>query len=126
MANERRMYKRFQVKDWIFSVLVPRYDRLGKIIDISKGGLSFNYIARHEDEETCKKSSSFAIEVFEGGAGKSLVRLPCKAIYARDAEDAQPGDLAAIRRCGVEFDDLSPSQAVQLESFLQEYTTVEL
>jgi hypothetical protein len=120
------MYKRFQVKDWIFSVLVPRYDRLGKIMDIGRGGLSFNYIARSEDEGPQGRSRAFAIEVFEGGVGKSLVRLPCKAVYDCDTGEDLSGTPATIRRCGVQFDELSPSQMSKLESFLQKYTTAEI
>jgi hypothetical protein len=126
MVDERRTRKRFQVKDWIFSVLVPRYDRLGKIIDISEGGLSFHYIARSSTEDPQKMHKSFAIEVFEGGGGRSLVRLPCTTVYDRETGDSISGDPAMIRRCGVQFDKLSSSQKSQLASFLHHYTTGEV
>jgi hypothetical protein len=69
---------------------------------------------------------SFAIEVFEGGGGKSLVRLPCKTIYDRETGDSLSGDPAVIRRCGVQFDELSSSQRTQLATFLSNYTTGEV
>jgi hypothetical protein len=43
---ENRKFKRFKVKDLSFALLKSSfYEELGEIIDISKGGLAFKYLA---------------------------------------------------------------------------------
>ena len=51
---ERRRLKRFKVKEGVFAALMPESKKLGQILDLGKGGLSFLYIDTGEakDEST--------------------------------------------------------------------------
>lgn len=59
---ERRKHKRFHVQDGAFAVLRPHYaELLGQIIDISRGGVSFRYIASEE-----LSNGSFKLDILLG------------------------------------------------------------
>lgn len=45
---ERRKHKRFQVPFGAFAVLGPHSTKVGRIMDISMGGLTFRHIDRKE------------------------------------------------------------------------------
>jgi len=92
---------------------------LGRIRDISRGGLAFEYVCSEGGRE-----ESSAIDIFLSGQGFYLPEIPCKVVY-----DFHMGaDLPSIsefqeRRCGVEFGKLTEEQERKLELFFSTYLT---
>jgi hypothetical protein len=85
---------------------------IGMLLDISKGGLAFQYVT--EPKETLALT---AITVYaDGSSSFSLDTLPCRTVY--DQEVIPTVNNICIRRCGVQFLRLSQYQAARLKSFL--------
>jgi len=92
---------------------------LGKIKDISRGGLAFEYLYN----KGCKEDPS-GIDIFLSGNRFYLPKLPCKVAY-----DFHLGeDLIYIsafhdRRCGVQFGEFTEKQERKLKLFLNNHIT---
>ena len=119
LPAERRKYKRFHVQNGAHAVLGTHYaELLGQIIDISRGGVSFRYVAG-------EKPSSGSFELDISLANFYLRKVPFKNIS--DFQIANEFFLGSIpiRRRGVQFGELTPNRISQLEYFIQRHTTRE-
>ncbi len=115
---ERRKHKRYQVMK---NVLVFNSSTFGQIINISKGGLSFRYLAQKDDPPL----SVFEIGILNGDNGFYLDKLGCRTITVNDTPPIHPTSSTIIRRTGIQFTDLTPDQNKRLAHFLTNYTTGE-
>jgi hypothetical protein len=117
---ERRKFTRFLAQDTAFAILRPHFTKLGKIKDISGGGLASQYIS-YEGQ----KGDSLGIDIFLSGDSFYLAKIPCKIRYdIKIAERYQTStDRTEMRRCGLQFGELTEEQAAQLEFFLENHTT---
>ena len=115
MPTERRKFKRLLPRDLTFAVFRPHFSNLGKVIDISIGGLALVYVLN----ETKNKGSS-EIDIFLPGNFLYLLRIPSKIIYDREIDEEYRS--VKKKRCGLQFDDLTPIKKSQIEYFLQNYT----
>jgi hypothetical protein len=120
VETEKRRFERYMAQDLAFAVFRPRFTKLGKIKDISRGGLAFEYVTSEGRMEDSRE-----IDIFISGARFHLTRVPAKAIY--DTEIVNHGFTFApfveMRRCGVQFGELTEVQASQLDDFLKIHTT---
>ncbi len=115
MVAEQREHFRF-LQDITVVAFWSNSINLGKLKDISKGGLAFEYIT---DEKPKKKN--LQINIFLSGNKFHLSNLPCKIVYdilIRE-KNYQSNKLLMTRRCGVKFKKLTPIQIKQLEFFLK-------
>jgi len=116
MEAERRKFRRLLAQDLTFAVLRPHFTNLGKVKDISEGGLAFEYILN----ET-QNPASTEIDIFVSGNRFYLPRIPCKIIY--DMEIVEEYESVERRRCGLQFGALTKEQAAKLDFFLKNHTT---
>ncbi|HID29613.1 MAG TPA: PilZ domain-containing protein [Desulfobacterales bacterium] len=117
--SERRKSGRFLAQDRAFAVLRPDFARLGKIKDISEGGLSFEYIAHQEEEQDASE-----LDIFLSEGSFHLSKMPCSIIYDIRMREGHQTSAARIqrRRCGLHFGRLTQEQARQLDFFLKNHT----
>ena len=117
METERRKFRRLLAQDLTFVVMRSHFTKLGKVKDISRGGLAFEYILN----ETQNAGSS-EIDIFVSDDDRFyLPRITSKIVY--DIEIVEEYQSVERRRCGLQFGDLTEEQATKLEFFLQKYTT---
>ena len=104
VETERRKFTRFLAQDTAFAVLRPHFTKLGKIKDISEGGLAFEYIAYKGQKE-----DSSGTDIFLSSDRFYLGRIPCKIRYdIKIAERYQISiDRIERRRCGLQFGELT-------------------
>ncbi len=113
---ERRRFRRFKVKDGAFAASIPDSKKLGQIIEMAKGGLSFIYIDPGDAfEET-------ALEIFVADGEFYISKLPVNVVSDTPVPNRLSINPIAVRRQGVEFADLTPEQISAIDSFLQHYT----
>ena len=118
---ERRKHKRFQVQDGAFAVLTPHFYTWGQIIDISRGGLAFRYTGKELPPNiSCDLGISLA------NIGFYLGKLPFRAISDFEIGNEVAYNLTTIRRCGVEFGELTLNQISGLECFIRNQTMGEV
>jgi len=120
MSAERRKYVRFLAQDTAFAALRSGFKKVGRIKDISIGGLAFSYFS-----ETCEMSSNShvsQVDIFLSGNGFHLYNVPCNIVYDTPNVSDDEGFLVTMCRCGLHFGELTESQLEQLNFFIKHYT----
>jgi hypothetical protein len=118
---EQRIHKRFRVRENSYVTLRGPVSKLGQIIDISRGGLSFRYIDIGE-----RPNSSLEVKLsIKKNNGFQLEHIAFKTIYDLRATKEFPFSATRIRRRGGRFVALDPDQISGLEYLIQNYTTGE-
>lgn len=113
---ERRKHKRFRVSDGSFAVLGPTGGKIGRIIDMSMGGLGFSYIGGEEQDDT-----SYELSILLAEDSFHLTKIPFRTVWDMEANEV-PFSSLSMRRCGVEFGDLTNTQVSNMEYFMQNHT----
>ena len=136
---EKRAHKRFQVNKDAVALIRPaaaeqlrvadksmaeiactvyrsKPIKFGRINNISMGGLSFRYIPHRED---LKNSSELNISTRD--TSFSLEKMPFKSVSDSEIADESSSSYA-LKRHGVQFGVLTPSQISQLDYFIQNHT----
>ena len=122
MNSERRKTVRFLPQTETYVALRPDFTKLGRLTNISKGGLSFQYIASKGESQ-----GSTHLDLFTGNNGFYLSRLACKVIYDNSLlEDNISSTSLEHRRCGLEFGETTEVQATQLELYLANHVAGEV
>ena len=116
MATERRKFRRLLPRDLTFAVFRPHFSNLGKVKDISIGGLALEYVLK----ET-KITGLSEIDIFLSGKPFYMPRIPSKIIF--DTNISEEYQIIETRRCGLKFKDLTPTQKSQIAYFIQKYTS---
>jgi c-di-GMP-binding flagellar brake protein YcgR len=114
---ERRRHKRFQAEGGAYAAIRPQYDKIGQIIDVSKGGLAFRYLVSGSHE-----SESFEMDIFLIGDGFHLDKVPFKTVFDQEIPKSLCPGPQTMRRCGVKFGELTQTQAHKLENFILKHT----
>jgi len=118
---ERRKYTRFFVTDDAYAALGPDFTKVGRIKDISMGGLALEYLT---DEKNGSENPT--VEIFLRTEQFHMTEIPCTIVYSIDLEtpdDTLPSNQRLIhKRCGVEFSHLTEDHEKQLVDFLKDHT----
>jgi len=120
MKTEHRKSENFLAPENAFVALYGQSIKVGKLVDISLGGLSFEHI--YEDFSTIN-SKELEISFWVGDF--RLAKFPCQIVYNIEVPPAPEYEFLTIRlktyRCGVEFKNLTDEQKEQLNEFLKKY-----
>ena len=114
---ERRKYRRFQVQDIAFAVLRDQDRQLGQIMDISMGGLAFNYIAGGGNAD-----SAFELDILLAYKGLYMKKIQFKTVSDFQIANKSPFSPITMRRHGVKFSELTKKQTSMLKNFIKEHT----
>ena len=114
------MLKRYKVKEGAFAALMPDSTKLGQILDMGKGGLSFLYIDTGETTD-----GSTVLDVFLVDKGFYLSKLPVKIVSDVLVPNKIPINPIVMRRQGVQFGELTSEQTLSIQTFIRDYTTGE-
>jgi hypothetical protein len=114
---ERRKHKRFKVQYGAFAVFQSNVKKLGQIIDISRSGLAFRYIANGE-----RFKGSDELDILLADNYFHLEKIPFRAISDFGIAGEIPFNSITTRRCGVRFGELRESQISGIEYFINNHT----
>jgi hypothetical protein len=124
--GERRGRVRLRPGVVTFVAVRPDFDKLGRLIDIGQGGLSFQYVGQiGETGGGLKETTSFEIDLFLKDRRYYLPGMPCVVIYDRRSEQREtfpPG--LEFRRCGLKFGELEKEQVSRLDLYLETYAAL--
>jgi hypothetical protein len=117
---ERRKHERLQIQHGAFVILKSYDNKVGQIADISPDGLTFIY-------HTSGKGSVMAtqLDIFVAGSPVHMNKIPCRTISEFEI-DSDIHRSIIKRRCGLQFEELTPDQKFELESFIQNHTLGEV
>ncbi|RJR24558.1 MAG: hypothetical protein C4582_04190 [Desulfobacteraceae bacterium] len=115
---DRRVFERYVPRDTIFATFRPMFDRMGRIVDISKGGLAMEYTLLDEKTGLDKKVN---VDIFNNDKKYNAFSVPCTLVYDVRINEGE-GFLSTLetRRCGLKFDALKPAHLAQLESIIRD------
>jgi len=119
MANkkrtvERRKNKRYRAKEGAYAAISPHSRKLGQIIDISLGGLSFKYIDNNDEREDEPERS-----IFLSSLGYYVGELPFKTIEDYEIKNVPSFSSMKLRKRRVKFAELSFKQLFDLDFYLR-------
>jgi len=121
MAIEKRKYERVSPEGNAFAALGRRYAKVGRIKDISMGGLAFEYISAVGIDKDHSQVDIFLIgDVFH------LYNLPCEVVYDIEYpaifENMKSVKISSFKRCGLQFRAMSEYDMAQMQLFLESQT----
>lgn len=114
---ERRRNKRYKAMEGAYAAISPNSHKLGQIIDISMGGLSFKYIDTSGDDETPQMPMDET--VFLSSMGYYVGDLPFEVIADYEVTNAPSFSSMKVRKRHVRFKDLSFKQLFDLDYYLR-------
>jgi DNA-binding response OmpR family regulator/anti-sigma regulatory factor (Ser/Thr protein kinase) len=114
--SDRRKDKRFKAMSGAFIISKANKKEKGKVLDISKSGLSFKY-----DFESKFPGYMDKATINMADKNFTLDNLTYKTVSDTMQPDSKEGD-GEIRRRGVQFEKLSPIQSEKLAFFIKNYT----
>jgi hypothetical protein len=118
-SAEQRKHNRTRVKRHAFVGVGPHFNQVGPLTDISKGGLAFCYTARK------KQPNGLSLDIFLTDGDFCLSYVPFREVSDSEVPNNTAG-YAPIRRCRVQFGDLTENQLSHLEYIIQKHTINEL
>jgi len=115
---EKREFNRFKTKDLSFALLKSAsYEELGGIVDISKGGLAFQYLV---GEDRIKEPVE--LDIILAGNGFHIKKIPCKTISDFEITNEIYFSSLKMRRHSIKFGELDNNQISELDYFIKQYT----
>jgi c-di-GMP-binding flagellar brake protein YcgR len=112
---ERRKHRRVQVQDIAFAVLRDPDRQLGQIMDISMGGLAYNYIVGSGNADR-----AFELDILLAYKGLYMEKIQFVTISDFQIANKSPFTPITMRRRGIKFDELTPKQTSMLQNFIKE------
>jgi len=116
MGTERRKFTRFLVPENVYAALGPSFSKVGRIKDLSIGGLAIEYLT---DGDFALGNSH--VDIFIRGEEFYLSKLPCKIVYDVPIESSANSKVSELtrKRCGVQFHRFTNGLTKRLEGFLK-------
>ena len=120
--SELRKHKRYKVKSGIFAVLGHEFSKLGQIIDISMGGLSFCY-AGAKTRQIDSTEMIFLFDKLGADVNNLSYKFDTRIVSEEkiSENDRAKGNGQKIR-CALQFNDLPYHQKKWIEIFLRTHT----
>jgi hypothetical protein len=114
---DRRKGVRQRVKGGVFASLWPHVSVVGRILDVSREGLSFWYLGSEEST-----TDSFSLMISSNDGTVEDRELPVETVW----DEPRPNDFACgricRRCCGVKFRKLSPEQEAAIGHLVDTYS----
>ena len=111
---ERRKHKRFRVPPNTYVQLNDQVSQLGRVLDISEGGLAFRYISVGKE---LKKV--FQLDLISTQVNPRLNPLPVKVVSEIEITSETPARAVTLSRASVQFGELMDEQVNWLEHFIE-------
>lgn len=118
---ERRKNKRYKAVEGAYAAISPNSHKLGQIIDISMGGLSFKYIDTSGEAGHSELPSEEAI--FLSSMGYYVGDLPFKTVADYEVTNAPSFSSMKVRKRHLQFTDLTFKQLFDLDYYLRNNVT---
>ncbi|MBW1899809.1 MAG: hypothetical protein JRI61_12240 [Deltaproteobacteria bacterium] len=120
--EEFRRHERHMITDGTLVVLEPDFALIGKIVDISHGGLSFHYKGNKEImSDSCEVS--FVLDDATSNIKYGPFKFSTNIISDAKIEYKNLNNSAAMKCCRMKFQGLSYYQKLWVEDCIRNHTT---
>ena len=124
MVIEKRKYVRFLSQPETYAAIGPSFTKIGKLRNISMGGLAFDCYSDTSDEEDALNCDSTVIIFTEDKLFSE--KIPCRMIHNFPKSSSNQAALfsssSAAKQYGLKFMTISENQNKRLEYFIKNYT----
>jgi len=110
--HDRRQHKRFKVPSDTFAIVKNPSFKLGQIVDMSMGGISFYYIS---GKEFTKK---IAVDILLADDDFYIDNRPVSIVSDIQVHLNESLEQSSFKRCGLQFDELTSQQRSKLSCFI--------
>jgi hypothetical protein len=117
---ERRKDERFQTGKNTYALLRARGSKLGRVIDISKGGLAFRYVSVGE-----RLKGPLELDLLSHQYDYRIDKIPVKIITDLEVANKKAFKSTILKRVGVQFGKLTREQKSKLEHFIRDHAVDE-
>ncbi|MEW6673595.1 MAG: PilZ domain-containing protein [Thermodesulfobacteriota bacterium] len=115
--TDNRRHNRYRVKDHIYvNLRSASGEEVGQLLDISRGGLSLQFLATDEKSRTYTDLGILA------SMDLAMERIPFRTVSVAEADDHIPLSVTRMLRYSLEFKDLTSAQKDKLDYFIKNYT----
>ena len=114
----RRKHERYKAKDDVFVRTKGSVVKIGKFLDVSKGGLSFHYV-----DVGSRPKNSFDLDIIVRNNGFHLENLSLRTITDLEAKNKFAFSITPMRRLGGQFGLVSQTQISQIEYLIKHHTS---
>ena len=122
MATERRKYVRFFAQPNAYAALGSSFTKIGKIRDISMGGLAFEYYS----SAGALSPYDSTVTIFITVNNFYLENIPCHIISDLPKCDSNKMQVLnskyVVKRCALQFTTITEGQRLRLDYFLNNHT----
>lgn len=118
-AENRRKEARFSVCESVYVVINTEPQTLGQMVEISTSGLAFTYVDLNGASKRLSEQATLRMDLFAGGKGFFIKNLACRLVSKIKNVSDQSLSSLNIKRVGVEFDNLTLPQQVQINHLVQ-------
>jgi hypothetical protein len=119
--EERRQHRRYPLKDVAFAILRTNADEeLGQIVNISLGGLAFQYFVGNRNFQKAEK-----LDVFLADNGIHVDDIPFQVVDDYEMANELPFSSITKREQRVRFDSLTDLQISGIKEFIKGHTVLE-
>lgn len=120
VGPERRRYPRISPLEGSYALLISEQEnKLGRILDVSEGGLAFSYLPEHYDEAG-NDQSEVKLTIFNTESGSFIEELAAEVVYEKSMADDVFYSTLCMMKCAVRFKDVYGYKQLQLETFLHQ------
>jgi hypothetical protein len=119
MSIERREHTRFDVQKPAFAFLGFGHSIAGQILNISKGGLAFRYVA---SRNRTNELSELDITLIDRSFQSNVMKF--KPIWDSEIPRGYAFGEVTMRHCGVTFRNLTAENKFDLGYFIENHATI--
>jgi hypothetical protein len=124
--NERRRHIRYRPKEGTFAAIGPNYELVGRVRDISRGGLCFTYFDFGDEKSPEQDLFSNQIDIYMLNNEFNLRGVRCVIVnnefYIEKNLIHFSGAVPAMKRCGIRFESVSLEQEKEITRYLLSMT----
>lgn len=119
MNKEKRSTPRYRAQDNVFAALDFGFTKVGRLIDISISGASFEYFMF----DNIAIEPKGEIDIFVSGRQFYLAGVPYELVYNQSEIHTSPYTSSLVTsKCGLRFGELSKKQLKGLDSLIKSHT----
>jgi hypothetical protein len=118
-AENRRKESRVSVAESVYVVINTKPQTLGQMVEISTSGLAFTFVDLNNASKRISDQPMMRVDLFAGGKGLFVKDLICRVISKIENVSDPSLSSFAIKRVGIEFEDLTLPQQVQINRLVK-------